>query len=180
MGTGGDTVQRCEILGAGSDLPANIAHPISRTTVGLGLCLGPNRAAPVTRVAYSERCDDGRVGSGRRYHCRSHSRVIYVRGWPIAVLGVVGLIGGFGYTAPPLQYKFRALGIPLVFLLMGPLMVGGAYYVITGTFDVRALIVSIPVGLLVAAILLERNTDETLWMILCSRPGCRPLMHCSR
>ena len=33
---------------------------------------------------------------------------------------------GWGYTAPPLQYKYRALGLPLVFLLMGPLMVVGA------------------------------------------------------
>jgi 1,4-dihydroxy-2-naphthoate polyprenyltransferase len=75
------------------------------------------------------------------------------RGWPVIVLGVVGLIGGWGYTAPPLQYKFRALGLPLVFVLFGPLSVIGSYYVITGTFDWSALWVSIPVGLLVTAIL---------------------------
>jgi 1,4-dihydroxy-2-naphthoate octaprenyltransferase len=62
-------------------------------------------------------------------------------------------VGGFGYTAPPLQYKFHALGLPLVFLLMGPLMVVGAYYVVAGTFSWRALVASVPVGLLVAAIL---------------------------
>jgi 1,4-dihydroxy-2-naphthoate polyprenyltransferase len=79
--------------------------------------------------------------------------LIVVRGWPVAVLGLLGLVGGFGYTAPPLEYKFRALGLPLVFLLMGPLMVVGAYYVITGTFSWRALVASLPVGLLVTAIL---------------------------
>jgi 1,4-dihydroxy-2-naphthoate polyprenyltransferase len=79
--------------------------------------------------------------------------LVAVRGWPVAVLGLVGLAGGFGYTAPPLQYKFHALGLPLVFLLMGPLMVVGAYYVVAGTFSWRALVVSLPVGLLVAAIL---------------------------
>lgn len=79
--------------------------------------------------------------------------LIAVRGWPVAALGMVGLIGGFGYTAPPLQYKYRALGLPLVFLLMGPVMVGGAYYVVTGEFDWRVVAVSVPVGLLVAAIL---------------------------
>ena len=79
--------------------------------------------------------------------------LITVRGWPVAVLGLLGLAGGFGYTAPPLQYKFRALGLPLVFLLMGPLMVVGAYYVVAGTFSWPALVASLPVGLLVAAIL---------------------------
>jgi len=79
--------------------------------------------------------------------------LLVARGWPVAVLGLLGLIGGFGYTAPPLEYKFHALGPPLVFLLMGPLMVVGAYYVSSGTLSWDALLVSLPVGLLVTAIL---------------------------
>jgi 1,4-dihydroxy-2-naphthoate octaprenyltransferase len=79
--------------------------------------------------------------------------LIAERGWVVAALGVVGLVGGFGYTAPPFQFKFRALGLPLVFLLMGPLMVVGASFVVTGSFDWRALVMSVPVGLLVTAIL---------------------------
>jgi 1,4-dihydroxy-2-naphthoate octaprenyltransferase len=75
------------------------------------------------------------------------------RGWPVIALGVAGLLGGWGYTAPPLEYKFRALGLPLVFLLFGPLAVIGAYYVITGEFDPATIAVSVPVGLLVTAIL---------------------------
>lgn len=77
----------------------------------------------------------------------------YKRGWLVVVLGVVGLLGGVGYTAPPLELKYRALGIPLVFVLMGPLMVEGAYFVSTGDLSLSALAVSIPVGCLVAAIL---------------------------
>lgn len=79
--------------------------------------------------------------------------MIFVRGWPVLVLGLIGLVAGWGYTAPPLQYKFRALGVPLVFFLMGPLMVVGAYFVITDDWSWQALVVSVPVGLLVAAIL---------------------------
>jgi 1,4-dihydroxy-2-naphthoate octaprenyltransferase len=79
--------------------------------------------------------------------------LIVRRGWPVALLGGIGLLGGAGYTVPPLQWKFRSLGLPLVFLLMGPLMVIGGYYVITGTFDPKTVAASIPVGLLVAAIL---------------------------
>lgn len=79
--------------------------------------------------------------------------LVSVRGWPVVALGLVGLVGGYTYTAPPFQYKFSPFGIPLVFLLMGPLMVVGSYYVITGTVDWSALAISIPVGFLVAAIL---------------------------
>jgi 1,4-dihydroxy-2-naphthoate octaprenyltransferase len=79
--------------------------------------------------------------------------LVAVRGWPVAVLGLLGLVGGLGYTAPPLEYKFHALGPPLVFLLMGPLMVVGSYYVSSGTFTWAALVASLPVGLLVTAIL---------------------------
>jgi len=79
--------------------------------------------------------------------------LVSVRGWPVVALGLAGLIGGYTYTAPPFQYKFSPYGIPLVFMLMGPLMVVGSYYVITGTVDWSALAISIPVGFLVAAIL---------------------------
>jgi len=75
------------------------------------------------------------------------------RGWPIVALGIAGIVGGYTYTAPPFQYKFGPIGIPLVFLLMGPLMVIGTFYAVSGSFDARAVAVSIPVGLLVAAIL---------------------------
>src|SRR2546427_9697694 len=75
------------------------------------------------------------------------------RGWPIVLLGLIGFIGGYFYTAPPFQYKYRGLCLPLVFLLMGPLMVVGSYFAVAGTFDPNLLIGSLPVGLLVPAVL---------------------------
>jgi 1,4-dihydroxy-2-naphthoate octaprenyltransferase len=79
--------------------------------------------------------------------------LIATRGWPIVALGVAGLAGGYFYTAPPFEYKFRALGLPLVFLLMGPLMTVGSYYAVSGDWSPVALVLSLPIGLLVAAIL---------------------------
>lgn len=81
------------------------------------------------------------------------AHLVYERGPLMLLLGLAGVIGGWGYTAPPLQYKYHALGIPLVFLLMGPLMVEGSYFAVTGHWSGEALLLSVPVGLLVAAIL---------------------------
>jgi 1,4-dihydroxy-2-naphthoate polyprenyltransferase len=79
--------------------------------------------------------------------------LIALRGPAIIGLGSAGLLGGYFYTAPPFEYKYHALGVPLVFLLMGPLMVVGTFFAVTGTWSLTALAASIPVGLLVTAIL---------------------------
>ena len=81
-------------------------------------------------------------------------------GWVIVWLGLAGLIGGYYYTAHPFGYKYRALGEPLVFMLMGPLMVFGGYFVQTGRVVWLPIWVSLPVGLLVAAILHANNLRD--------------------
>lgn len=79
--------------------------------------------------------------------------LIAFRGWPIVVLGLIGLAAGYFYTAPPFQLKFHALALPLVFGMMGPLMTLGGYYAVSGEWSPVALVLSIPIGLLVTAIL---------------------------
>ena len=85
---------------------------------------------------------------------------VALRGWPILMLGLVGLLGGIFYTARPVGYKYLALGDALVFTLMGPLMVIGSYFVLTDSFHFSVLIASLPVGCLVAAILHANNMRD--------------------
>jgi 1,4-dihydroxy-2-naphthoate octaprenyltransferase len=79
--------------------------------------------------------------------------LVSVRGPVMIALGAVGLAGGYFYTAPPFQYKYRALGVPLVFLQMGILMTVGGYFAASGHIDWRVVLLGAPAGLLVAAIL---------------------------
>lgn len=79
--------------------------------------------------------------------------LIAIRGWIIALLGVIGILGGYWYTAGPVNYKYRGLGVPLVFVLMGLLMTLGGYVVQTGRLSGSVLLASLPVACLVAAIL---------------------------
>jgi 1,4-dihydroxy-2-naphthoate octaprenyltransferase len=76
----------------------------------------------------------------------------YVRGPAIIALGLLGLVAGYTYTAPPFQYKYKAVGLPMIFLIMGPMMTVGSYYAVSGSADLRSVVLSVPVGLLVAAI----------------------------
>lgn len=82
------------------------------------------------------------------------------RGWTILVIGLIGVFAGLSYTAPPLKYKYSALGELSVFLMWGPLMVEGAYFVQRQTLSQVALWVSLPFGVLVALVLLANNIRD--------------------
>jgi 1,4-dihydroxy-2-naphthoate octaprenyltransferase len=76
-------------------------------------------------------------------------------------------LGGFllsvAYTAPPLRLKKRGLGEPTVFVVWGPLMVGGTYYAAVGHLPVGVVIASIPYALLCTAVLMGKHIDKIPW-----------------
>jgi 1,4-dihydroxy-2-naphthoate octaprenyltransferase len=81
-------------------------------------------------------------------------------GWPFAALGAAGLVGGYAYTGEPLNYKRRGLGVPLVFFLMGVLLVAGSYYAVARTLSARIVAFSLPVSALVSLILLSNELRD--------------------
>jgi 1,4-dihydroxy-2-naphthoate polyprenyltransferase len=139
--------------GLGLHLGTNVINEIYDVRHGIDSITSPRMSMAIVKGRVSEREAFAVAWSGFALALLLGIFLIAVRGWPILLLGVVGFVGGYFYTAPPFQYKYRALGLPLVFILMGPVMVIGGYYAVTGGFDPRLLVVSIPVGLLVTAIL---------------------------
>jgi 1,4-dihydroxy-2-naphthoate octaprenyltransferase len=89
--------------------------------------------------------------------------LLVVRGWPVLAFALAGFVISIAYTAPPLRLKQRGLGEPAVLLIWGPLMVGGTYYVATGTVDWRVLLASLPYGLLCTAVLMGKHVDKVAW-----------------
>jgi 1,4-dihydroxy-2-naphthoate octaprenyltransferase len=81
-------------------------------------------------------------------------------GWTVLLIGIAGIIAGIGYTAPPMKYKYLALGEVSVFLMWGPLMVEGGYFVQRGMLGSGALLVSVPFGVLVALVLFANNIRD--------------------
>jgi 1,4-dihydroxy-2-naphthoate octaprenyltransferase len=68
-------------------------------------------------------------------------------------LGLFGVASGALYTALPVAIGYRGVGELFVGLNFGPVAVLGAHYVQTGYLSPAALMASIPVGLLIAAVL---------------------------
>jgi 1,4-dihydroxy-2-naphthoate octaprenyltransferase len=86
--------------------------------------------------------------------------MVSVVGWPLLLLGVVGIFGAWGYTGGRINYKSRGLGLPLVFLFMGVLMVGGAYYVVARDYHWDVLWLSLPFSLITSLLLLSNELRD--------------------
>lgn len=81
-------------------------------------------------------------------------------GWELLPVGVASVAAGYAYTAPPFKLAYRGLGEVTSFLFMGPAIVMGAAYVQAEAWTWDALLVALPVGLLVAAILQANNLRD--------------------
>lgn len=64
------------------------------------------------------------------------------------------------YVAPPIRYGYHGLGELFVGINMGPIMVTGMYWVITGQPVWSAFFISLPVGLMVASILYYQSLPD--------------------
>jgi 1,4-dihydroxy-2-naphthoate octaprenyltransferase len=83
-----------------------------------------------------------------------------VAGWELLVVGVLSIAAGVLYTGGPRPYGYAGLGELFVFLFFGLVAVNGSYYVQTEELSWEALALSVPVGLLAAAILVVNNVRD--------------------
>lgn len=81
------------------------------------------------------------------------------RGWPLLVAGLVGTAGAWFYSNRR-GYKYKGLGEPFVFVLMGFLLFGGAFYTASGTLTAGAVWPALSCSCLVTAILLANNLRD--------------------
>lgn len=86
--------------------------------------------------------------------------VVWLKGLALLWFILVGAAASFFYTAGPIKYKYVALGELSVFLMWGPVIVGGTYCVQRGSLSPEAVLISLPFGLLVALVLLANNLRD--------------------
>jgi 1,4-dihydroxy-2-naphthoate octaprenyltransferase len=76
----------------------------------------------------------------------------YLSSWKLLFFAFPGVLGVIGYTTGT-KFKYMGIGVPVVFLLMGVVMVMAAYYAHSIALTWTAFVVSLPVSCLVAVIL---------------------------
>jgi 1,4-dihydroxy-2-naphthoate octaprenyltransferase len=80
--------------------------------------------------------------------------VLILTGRPfVAVIGLMGFLAGYLYSANPVSLMSRGLGEITIFLAFGPLITWGTYYVMTGLLSLEAFLLGIPQGFLITAVI---------------------------
>lgn len=86
--------------------------------------------------------------------------IVAQTGWPILALALASLGAAYFYTGGPKPLGYIALGEITVLIFMGPVMIGGAYYVMAERLTWDVILTSLPIGFLVAAILHANNIRD--------------------
>jgi 1,4-dihydroxy-2-naphthoate octaprenyltransferase len=86
--------------------------------------------------------------------------LIAIAGWELLLVGAASILAGVLYTGGPRPYGYEGLGELFVFLFFGVVAVVGSYFVQTEELRWEAFALSVPVGLLAAAILLVNNIRD--------------------
>ncbi len=82
------------------------------------------------------------------------------RGPLVIAFALAGLFISVFYVAPPIRLKHIGLGEPGVFLVWGPLMVVGTFFVATGAIPGWVWVASLPYAILVTTVLFGKHIDK--------------------
>jgi 1,4-dihydroxy-2-naphthoate octaprenyltransferase len=83
-----------------------------------------------------------------------------LRGWVVIAIGLAAILSAIAYTGGPFPLGYYGLGDVFVFIFFGIVAVTGTYYVQAGYVSVAAWWMSVPVGLIITAILVVNNLRD--------------------
>jgi 1,4-dihydroxy-2-naphthoate octaprenyltransferase len=146
--------------------PATLPAAVVPVLVGTAAALNEGAAARVgpTRVTQSGLVAPSAVLSATLLTFALAALIglylVAVGGWPILVVGLLSILSGMAYTGGPWPLGYHGLGELFVFVFFGVVAVTGSAYLQTGNVAPVALFASVPIGLLVTAILVVNNLRD--------------------
>jgi 1,4-dihydroxy-2-naphthoate octaprenyltransferase len=86
--------------------------------------------------------------------------LMFLRGWVVVAIGLAAIFSAIAYTGGPFPLGYYGLGDVFVFIFFGLAAVAGTYFVQVGSVSVAAWWMSVPIGLIVTAILVVNNLRD--------------------
>ena len=96
----------------------------------------------------------------------------------VLVIGLLGFLAGYFYSATPVSLMSRGFGEIVIFLAFGPLITWGTYYVMSGLLTWEAFTLGIPLGFLITAVIwinqfpdfeADRDARKRNWVVRLGR-----------
>jgi 1,4-dihydroxy-2-naphthoate octaprenyltransferase len=84
----------------------------------------------------------------------------FLRGWVVVAIGLAAILSAIAYTGGPFPLGYYGLGDVFVFIFFGLAAVAGTYFVQVGSVSPAAWWMSVPVGLIITAILVVNNLRD--------------------
>jgi len=84
----------------------------------------------------------------------------FIGGMPIVFIGLFSVLAALAYSGGPYPLASHGLGEIFVFIFFGPVAVVGTYFVQAGQLNWLAIVVSLPTGLLITAIMVVNNLRD--------------------
>ncbi|MTI46946.1 prenyltransferase [Sporosalibacterium faouarense] len=86
--------------------------------------------------------------------------LIYITNINMLFIGLIGVVGAYAYTGEPFVYKRHGLGVPLSFILMGPLMIFGAYFPFSLEFSWYPILIGLPPAFFIPALMISNEMRD--------------------
>jgi len=81
-------------------------------------------------------------------------------GWIIVVIGLVSILMGYAYTSGPVPLAYYGLGDLFVILFFGLVAVGGLFFLLTGAYNLDALVLGLQIGFLSTILIAINNLRD--------------------
>ena len=81
-------------------------------------------------------------------------------GWPIVMIGLTSIMMGYAYTSGPIPLAYYGLGDLFVILFFGLVAVGGLFYLLTGQYNLDALVLGLQIGFLSTILIAINNLRD--------------------